>query len=107
MPRVSIVTISFNQGRFLERAIRSVIEQDYRDIEYIVVDPGSTNGTTVNDDPEPDLSMRESRVGDRYLLCSDGLSGVVSFETLRETLAAGDPPGATCERLSWFRCWRS
>jgi serine/threonine protein phosphatase PrpC len=51
------------------------------------------------DDPEPDFSMRESRVGDRYLLCSDGLSGVVSFETLQETLAAGDPPGVTCERL--------
>jgi serine/threonine protein phosphatase PrpC len=51
------------------------------------------------DDPEPDFSIRESRVGDRYLLCSDGLSGVVSFETLQETLAAGDPPGVTCERL--------
>jgi protein phosphatase len=53
----------------------------------------------VVDDPEPDFSMRESRVGDRYLLCSDGLSGVVSVDTLRDTLAAGDPPGATCERL--------
>ena len=51
------------------------------------------------DDPEPDFSIRESRVGDRYLLCSDGLSGVVSFDTLQETLGAGDPPGATCERL--------
>ncbi len=51
------------------------------------------------DDPEPDFSMREARVGDRYLLCSDGLSGVVSFETLQETLADGQPPGATCERL--------
>ncbi|WP_324275168.1 PP2C family protein-serine/threonine phosphatase [Blastococcus brunescens] len=30
---------------------------------------------------EPDLSMREVRDGDRYLLCSDGLSGVVSEET--------------------------
>src|SRR4051794_2671304 len=51
------------------------------------------------EDPEPDFSMRETRVGDRYLLCSDGLSGVVSFETLRDTLGSGDPPSATCERL--------
>ena len=38
-------------------------------------------------DVEPDLSLREARLGDRYLLCSDGLSSVVSEETLHRTLA--------------------
>ncbi len=40
---------------------------------------------------EADLSIREAREGDRYLLCSDGLSGVVSKETLRETLGVAEP----------------
>lgn len=53
----------------------------------------------VVDDVEPDLSMREARLGDRYLLCSDGLSGVVSHDTLAETLSAGADPGTSCEML--------
>ncbi|MCO1581387.1 protein phosphatase 2C domain-containing protein [Crossiella sp. SN42] len=40
---------------------------------------------------EPSLAIREARNGDRYMLCSDGLSGVVSAETLAEALAIPDP----------------
>lgn len=40
---------------------------------------------------EPSLAVRESRAGDRYLLCSDGLSGVVSDETMGEALRIEDP----------------
>nr|WP_204261419.1 PP2C family serine/threonine-protein phosphatase [Blastococcus saxobsidens] len=47
---------------------------------------------------EPDLSMREARAGDRYMLCSDGLSGVVSEETLADALQEPDPQ-ATADRL--------
>ena len=39
---------------------------------------------------EPDLSVRELRAGDRYLLCSDGLSGVVSEATMADALAEPD-----------------
>ena len=43
---------------------------------------------------EPDLSVRESRLGDRYLLCSDGMSGVMNSTEIGIILSEGDPTGA-------------
>jgi len=52
------------------------------------------NGTEV----DPSLTIREVTVGDRYLICSDGLPGVVSAEAIAEALANPDP-GATADAL--------
>ena len=52
------------------------------------------NGTEV----DPSLTIREVTAGDRYLICSDGLPGVVSAEAIAEALADPDP-GATADAL--------
>ena len=57
-----------------------------------------TRVMTGQEDDEPDLSMRELKVGDRYLLCSDGLSDFVRRDILTEILAEAATPEDAADR---------
>ena len=46
LPRIAVVTPSFNTARFIGAAIRSVLDQHYPNLDFIVMDGGSTDGTT-------------------------------------------------------------
>ncbi|MER5418740.1 PP2C family protein-serine/threonine phosphatase [Streptosporangium roseum] len=68
----------------------------HRSILLQVLDGGDTI--------DPDLSLRDAEVGDRYLLCSDGLSGVVEADRLRHVLADIDDLEAVTRRLIELAC---
>jgi glycosyltransferase involved in cell wall biosynthesis len=102
--KFSIVTISFNQREFLERAIRSVIEQHGVEIEYIIVDPGSTDGS--RDIIEAHRPHFAHVILERDAGPADGLNkgfalatgDVYGFLNSDDTLEAG----ALAEVATWF-----
>ena len=78
--KISIVTISYNQAKFLRECIDSVLNQDYQDVEYIVVDPGSTDGSRKIIDS----------YGDRIIKCYDKDNGPADGLNKGFLLATGD-----------------
>ncbi|MHB1176800.1 MAG: glycosyltransferase family 2 protein [Daejeonella sp.] len=81
MPKLSIITVVYNNVRDIERTVLSVLNQTYQDIEYLVIDGASTDGTYQL------LKQYESRLGK---LISEKDNGIYDAMNKGLTLATGD-----------------
>jgi protein phosphatase len=111
--RLGLVHVGDSRAYLLRDGILTQITQDHTWVQRLV-DEGRITEEEATTHPqrallmralgssehvEPDLSIREVRAGDRYLICSDGLSGVVSPQTMEETLASYQGPQETVQEL--------
>ncbi len=111
--RLGMVHVGDSRAYLLRDGVLTQITQDHTWVQRLV-DEGRITEEEATTHPqrsllmralgsgehvEPDLSIREVRAGDRYLICSDGLSGVVSHQTLEDTLAGYQGPEDTVQNL--------
>ncbi|BFO13647.1 hypothetical protein SHKM778_00350 [Streptomyces sp. KM77-8] len=111
--RLGMVHVGDSRAYLLRDGVLTQITQDHTWVQRLV-DEGRITEEEATTHPqrsllmralgsgehvEPDLSIREVRAGDRYLICSDGLSGVVSHQTLEEALASYQGPEETVQNL--------
>ncbi len=111
--RLGLVHVGDSRAYLLRDGVLSQITQDHTWVQRLV-DEGRITEEEATTHPqrsllmralgsgdrvEPDLSIREVRAGDRYLICSDGLSGVVSHQTMEDTLAGYQGPHETVQEL--------
>ncbi|WP_093840292.1 PP2C family protein-serine/threonine phosphatase [Streptomyces aidingensis] len=111
--RLGLVHIGDSRAYLLRDGMLTQITQDHTWVQRLVDEGRITEEEATThpqrsllmralgsaDHVEADLSIREVRAGDRYLICSDGLSGVVSHETLEHTLGGFQPPQDTIREL--------
>ncbi|KPI18854.1 protein serine/threonine phosphatase [Actinobacteria bacterium OK074] len=111
--RLGLVHVGDSRAYLLRDGVLTQITQDHTWVQRLVDEGRITEEEATThpqrsllmralgsgDHVEPDLSIREVRAGDRYLICSDGLSGVVSPQTMEETLASYQGPQETVGEL--------
>ncbi|MBP2706286.1 Stp1/IreP family PP2C-type Ser/Thr phosphatase [Microbispora sp. RL4-1S] len=112
-PRFALVHVGDSRAYLLRNGELYQITHDHTLVQSLVDDGRITQEEAANHpqrsillraldgsgEVDPDLQDREAQVGDRYLLCSDGLSTVVSAETLHHTLSTVDDPEDVVRQL--------
>jgi len=106
--RVTLAQVGDSRGYLLRDGVLEQVTHDQTFVQSLI-DQGRISRVDAGTHPqrnmllqaldgrvevEPDIIVRTPRAGDRYLLCSDGLSGVVSEATLRDVLSVGTPADA-------------
>ncbi|WP_116247930.1 Stp1/IreP family PP2C-type Ser/Thr phosphatase [Nocardiopsis sp. FIRDI 009] len=112
-PRVALIHIGDSRAYLLRGPRFEQITHDHTLVQTLV-DEGKITEEEVATHPQrslilraldgkspvdPDISISEAKPGDRYLLCSDGLSGVVTKKTIHETLATEADPRVAAKKL--------
>lgn len=85
--KISIITVSYNSERHIKSAVRSVLAQTYSDIEYLVIDGASKDGTVAL------VESLRPEFGGRMLLISEPDSGIYDAMNKGLTKATGDIVG--------------
>lgn len=113
-PRISIVTPSYNQGQFIEETIRSVLLQGYPNLEYIIIDGGSTDGSVeIIKKYEPWLSywVSEKDRGQTHAInkgighCTGSIFGFINSDDIYYPGAFDDVARICYEKDSMGKFW--
>lgn len=112
--KLAMVHLGDSRGYLLRDGVLTQVTTDHTFVQHLV-DIGRITPEEAEHHPQrsvvmrvlgdfdseitPDLSVREARTGDRWLLCSDGLSGFVSADTIEKTLATVKDVDACADRL--------
>ena len=94
MQKVSVITMTYNDRIHLEKCAEKVLKQNYDNLEYIVVDGGSTDGT-----PEFLAQLKEKH-GDRVIWVSEPDKGLYDALNKGIRMASGDIVGLMCDEFA-------
>ena len=93
-PKVSIVTTTYNDKERLEKTICQIRQQDYENLEYIIVDGGSTDGT------REVIEKAGKEFGERLLWISEPDKGIYDALNKGLSMASGDILGCCFDQFA-------